>query len=360
MLHFSIAIFLATLASQMKFNFLLSGFLVGVIAIYVMYLFNLSRLAVPIAAIICGFTMIPFSLWKQIHYGGNWVSNLYTLFPGNWPGYTSFEAYLRNYEESSFSFPISLIISSPNQVTNLIGVGVIAWLITLVWLLSKWPTLSTDTKILYSASVALVLIGTFLGQHGGRFYLEPLAWMLLALSNFKTLPTIFTSRTGSIALHLQSSITAFGLILCIWILLPGSLNESIYQSIMYKRAYQYPEMKILEESLPKDAVLLTNSRSIALSSRPVLSASGWPNYVAQDERDPSPYLEIIKNSGVAYFQTNQPMDQSPWRDCINSEPLLITNSQHNSRNPINSGTPYRVWIYSFDRSKLPDCFRTLK
>jgi hypothetical protein len=357
LLHFSTAIFLVSLASQMKFNFLLSGFLIGAIAIYVSHLFKIAYLAIPLAIAIGGLNMIPYSMWKQIHYGGNWISNLYTLFPGNWPGYSVFESYLRHYEESSFSFPISLIISTPNQVTNLIGLGAIAWIVGFIWLLKKWSTLSTDIQILCSASVVLVLLGSIFGQHGGRFYLEPLSWMLLALSSCKQLPPIFMSRASYCALFLQSSITALGLIICIWTLLPGSLNESMYKLIMYKKAYQYPEMHQIETHLPKDTVLLTDSRSIALSSRPTLSALGWPSYVNSDGGNYSPYLEAIKKSGVTHYQTNQPLENSPWRNCVNSIPLYVVNSEHNSRNPLNSGSQYLVWMYSFDITKLPECFK---
>jgi len=357
--NFTTAIFLIALASQMKFNFLLSGFLVGTIAIYVMYRFNLVQLAIPIAALISGIVLLPFSAWKQIHYGGNLINNLYTLFPGNWPGYNAFEAYLRGYDESSFVFPISLIVSTPNQVTNLIGLGVIAWIIGLIWLLRNWPSIPSDAKIMSIASFVLVLLGSLLGQHGGRFYLEPLAWMLLALISCKHLPPIFISRIGRSTLYIQGVITTIGLVVCIYMLLPGSLTESMYKSIMQERAYQYSEMSQIEASLPINAVLLTDSRSIALSSRPSLSAMGWPTYVESDGGDYSPYLELIKKSGVTHFQTSQPLEKSQWRNCITSKPLLVTNSQHNSRNPLNSGSPYRVWLYSFDSAKLPSCFEPL-
>ena len=360
LIHFCSAITLISLASQMKFNFLLSGFLVGMIAIYVMHLFKLLRLAIPRAAIISGIIMIPFSTWKQAHYGGNWVSNLYTLFPGNWPGYALFEIYLRHYEESSFSFPFSLIISTPNQATNLIGLGVIAWFIGLIWLISKWPTLSTDIKILYFASVALAIMGSVLGQHGGRFYLEPLAWMLLAVVGMKKIPLPLSSQFAVTAIYLQSTITALGLIICIWILFPATLNEATYHSMMLKRAYQYPEMQALETFLPNEAVLLTDSRSIALSPRQTLSAFDWPNYIAQSDQDPHPYLHRIKHMGVSHFQTRHAITSSPWQDCIDHTPILTTNSQHNSRNPLNAGAPYQVWVYAFDSTKLPGCFKPPK
>lgn len=357
--NFTIAIFLISLASQMKFNFILSGFLVGIIAIYVMYRFNLVQLAISIAAAIIGIILLPFSVWKQIHYGGNWVTNLYTLFPGNWPGYNAFEAYLRGYDESSFNFPISLIVSTPNQVTNLIGLGVIAWIVGLIWLFRNWSLAPSDARIISIASIVLVLLGSFLGQHGGRFYLEPLAWMLLALIRCKHLPPIFISRIGCTVLYFQGAITAIGLVICVYMLLPGSLSKSMYKSIMQERAYQYSEMSEIDTFLPIDAVLLTDSRSIALSSRQTLSATGWPSYVKSEGGDYSIYLETIKKSGVTHFQTSQPLDQSQWRNCIASKPLLITNSKHNSRNPLNSGSPYSVWLYSFDDTKLPNCFQPI-
>jgi hypothetical protein len=357
---FSLTIFLITLASQMKFNFLLSGFLVGIVSIYVMYQRKLLHTAIPISVFICAANFFPFSIWKQIHYGGNWLSNLYTLFPGRWPGYSGFESYLRQYEESNFVFPLSLIISTPSQVTNIIGIGVVAWLVAIVWLFFHRSNLSKGTKSIVIASITLVFIGSSLGQHGGRFYLEPLAWGLMAIASSGNIPTIIMSRFGLILIYTQGTFTLLGLSACIWALLPGSLNQDWYQTVMLKKAFQYPEMAAIDNMISGDAVFLMDARSIALSPRSSVSTFYWPNYIDRETHDYLQYLDLIKKVGVTHFQTRQDIATSPWKDCVNPMPIKITQSQNNSRNPLNAGAPYQVWLYTFDSSKLPDCFNPSK
>lgn len=360
LINFSIAILLITLASQMKFNFLLSGFLVGIVSIYVMYQLKLLRIAIPIATIIGAVNLLPFSIWKQIHYGGNWISNLYTLFPGNLLGYSAFESYLKQYDESTFVFPLSLIISTPSQVTNIIGIGVVAWLIAIIWLFFQRSNLSNGTRVVSIASIALAFLGSSLGQHGGRFYLEPLVWGLMAIAMSGNTPPIFVSRLGSALIYAQGTFTFLGLSICIWVLLPGSLNQGWYQSVMLKKAFQYPEMAAIDNTIPENAVLLTDARSIALSPRPSVSTFYWHNYIDRKSHEYIQYLDLTRKAGVTHFQTRQNIATSPWKDCVNQTPVEITQSQHNSRNPLNAGAPYQVWLYSFDSSKLPDCFKLPK
>jgi len=360
LINFSIAILLITLASQMKFNFLLSGFLVGVASIHVMYQLNLLRMAIPIATLISAVNLLPFSIWKKIHYGGNWLSNLYTLFPGDWAGYSTFESYLRQYDESTFVFPLSLLISTPSQITNIIGFGVVAWLIAITWLFFNRSKLSNGTKTIACASIVLVILGSSLGQHGGRFYLEPLAWGLMAIAISGNTPPIFMSRLGSALIYIQGAFTLLGLSICIWALLPGSLNQGWYQSVMLKKAFQYPEMAAIDNTIPENAVLLTDARSIALSPRVSVSTFYWPNYIDLKSQEYIQYLDLTKKAGITHFQTRHDIASSPWKDCIKQAPIDITQSQHNSRNPLNAGAPYQVWLYAFDSSKLPDCFKLPK
>ena len=360
LINFTISIFLITLASQMKFNFLLSGFLIGIISLFVMHQHKLLHIAIPIATIVGAINLLPFSIWKQIHYGGNWLSNLYTLFPGNWPGYSAFETYLKQYNESTFAFPLSLIISTPGQVTNIIGIGVVAWLIAILWLFSQRSNLSISTKVIAIASIILVFLGFSLGQHGGRFYLEPLVWGLMAIASSGNIPPVFISRLGLMVIYLQASIIGLGLSACIWMLLPGSLSQGLYKSAMLSKAHQYPEMAVIGNLLSNNATLLTDARSIALSPRPSISAFYWPLYTDRESNEYIQYLELIKKSGVTHFQTNQDITTSPWKDCVNQSSIEIIQSQYNSRNPLNAGAKYQVWLYAFDSTKLPECFKPSK
>ena len=134
--HFTLACFLLLSAAQMKFNFLLSGFLAGLIWLFVMYRARLLWQALCIGILLTCLIVVPPAIWKSIHFGGDWFAGIITLFPGQWAGYPQFESMLRHYQDSSLPFPLSVFFSTvPGQITTIIGIGAIIWIVGLAWIL---------------------------------------------------------------------------------------------------------------------------------------------------------------------------------------------------------------------------------
>lgn len=353
---FTIAHLFALQASQIKFNFILSAFLITCISLLASIQKKLFFSNLCILMCLAAASLLPSSIWKAIHYGGGWLSNIYNLFPGNWPGYPAFENNLRGYAESEIIFPISLVISDPAQITNTLGIGAITWFLGLWWLFCNRNEFRSYAITIGIASVLLAVIGAILGQHSGRFYLEPLAWLLLALSTSSNSPIFLKGKVFISILHLQILIVSIGILYCIATLSIGSISTSKYQEVRLQKAYQSIEMQWLGDVTPTNSVVLTDMRSLGLSPRKVVSSVDWVANVDFTKGEEAHYLEIVKKSGANYYLTTTPPNSGAWKNCIDSKPLYSLESHHNSRNPLNNISSYTVWLYRFNSEKLPACF----
>ena len=357
--HFTLACFLLLSAAQMKFNFLLSGFLAGLIWLFVMYRARLLWQALCIGILLTCLIVVPPAIWKSIHFGGDWFAGIITLFPGQWAGYPQFESMLRHYQDSSLSFPLSVFFSTvPGQITTIIGIGAIIWIVGLAWILRnafRTSTILSSAGLISLASAGLVVVGSLLGQTGGRFYLEPLAWLLLALCLYEgKSPQFLRNRWVLGAIYAQTVFTLIGALFCAFLLFPGSLSSDLRSAVLDQNAYQYAEMHWLESALPISAVVLLEARSKALSPRKAISLD-WASFVNPKSPEAQPYLEQIKKYQVTHLLSKVDPKNSLWSGCLKKTlagPFMSTIA---TRNPFNRGQANPVWVVEFDSGSLPQC-----
>ncbi|NBO66723.1 MAG: DUF1420 domain-containing protein, partial [Acidobacteria bacterium] len=173
---------LVTTASTNKLNFLLSGGLVGLMAFGIMWRQGLGWAASGWGLAAFGLIMLPPALWKNAHYGGALWEAIATPVPGEWPGSQAFHAYLLGYRDSSWPFPVSLMVPEGlGTLTTVLGLA------SLVFILIPCAIRGTGpSRMFASMALVLALVASFLGQKTSRFYLEPLTWVLLALLAWAT------------------------------------------------------------------------------------------------------------------------------------------------------------------------------
>ena len=355
--HFTFACFLLCSATQMKFNFILSGSLVGIVWLYTLQRSKLLLQGLLIGLIISAIIILPPALWKSIHYGGNLGEGFLTLFPGNWPGYIEFKSMLTNYHDSNLPFPLSIfIVNNLGEVTTIIGIGAVVWILGIVWILRSTPTLSREWLI-GIASITLVIAGSFLGQTAGRFYLEPLAWLLLALSSCPFQAQFFLkNRILRFGVYAQSCLTIVGAIICAYWLFPGSITNAWREEVLTKAAYGYAQMRWADAELPSNAIVLSELRSKALIPRKALSLD-WVSYVNPSSKEALPYLKIIKENNPTHLISKIEPKISPWKNCLKENIQGPFSSQSAARNPFNRGQLNLIWIAEFDPSLLPQCIQ---
>ena len=349
--HFLLACFLVMSASQMKLNFLMSGCVVGLMGLVLMQRAGHLRFALLVGVLSACFIMLPYALWKSIHFGGSIMDALLMPFPGEWPGYEHFELALRNWRESALAFPFSLVFTtSPGLISTTLGIGPILAMIGLVGLVRKDARFPIALAII---SILLVtILGVAIGQSGARFYLEPFAWALLLLSWQRPTPSLFSNRIVLGVVVCQALLTFSLIIFGIYALLPGALSPTWRSHVMERSANE--EMQWAASILPADAVLLSEARSKALSPVSFVSLD-WAIHVNLNSIDAKPYLDEVVERRVTHILVKGDPEVSPWRGCFGQLVDGPFKAHMATRNPLNRGQAYDVWLYQFKSSELPGC-----
>ncbi len=336
-------------ASQAKLSFMLSGSVIGLFSFSVMMRRKLYAPAILIPLFVAALVMGPPTLWKYYNFGGGPLDSLFMPFPGNWPGYGSFESSEHNYSESSLFFPLSLLIPS--------GIGVISTIIGAGLLVMLWLRPGRDPWIwgLVTISLLVTILLAIVTPQNSRFFLEPYYWILMAVS---ISPDIIKSGTILSWVKWPVAIQAV-VVIGLWLfgsitLAPSAVSKDMRDKIMNRSADGYTVMKWADKVLPINAVLLSNHRSVALAPRDVVSMD-WSNYVRCDTTEAMPYLLRIRNRKVTHVLITGNLADAKLKGCFGKLVAGPLYARRATRNPFNHGTLYPAWIYEFKSGDLPDC-----
>ena len=349
---FSLVCLLVMTAAQMKLNFRISGFIVGIVGIVFMTRNGLALQSLVIGTVLGALVMVPEPLWKVAHFGGTFADGLIKPFPGNWPGYPAFETFARQWRDSDMPFPFSFFITlDPGLITTTLGVGIFLGL-------GLRPEKDIYCWAALVAALLVAVLGGVLGQTISRSYLEPFTWILMALTLQKHYPTFITNGVAASVIRMQSILVGCLVLFGVFTLFPGALATSWREQIMDRSANGYSVMRWADTVLPKEAVLLSDHTSLALSPRATLSTD-WMHYLDINGVGSMPYLNRIKTAKVTYMLVRGELSESPFRGCfdkIHYGPFVGHNATRNPFN-MNKGDHYNAWIVKFDSEKLPDCAR---
>ena len=290
-----VSLFIMGVATQMKFNFLLSY---CVLSLYFFlkirkqmpstYFVNFSILLMMVLIFIL--VSIPLTLFKWNFFGGNLFAVPFTLFNGDFPGYENFNAYLASYKDSSFLFPFSIIFPDRlGGITDVIGMTII------VFLFINKRILKVFSSELISIAVFFILL-SFLANSDGRNFLEPFFWACLFMFSYPKDGFISGRVIKLCTVYFQlTSILMSCLVVSIFIV---PLYKAVFswsnQLKFYKDfAYGYDTFEQIDKSLPKGSVLLSDNTAIAWSPVKVWPFE-WPQYVEKNNNEF--YYKIVKNS----------------------------------------------------------------
>jgi len=349
---------LVMVASQTKLNYLLSGGVIGLIALAIMYRQKLIWQSTIIGLLLALIIIAPVIIIKSEIYGAGYIETLFTPLPGNFPGLDFFEIAIRNGRDSDVLFPLSLILPSGiGSITTILGVGVLFF---------TFIKPNHDNWIILASMILLFIffITISIGLRNSRSYLEPYLWSLIivSLQNEHILFNKFRKFIKPAVL-----IQSISVILLCWYgvvtITPGSVSTLLRDNVMKNSAYGYEIMKWADEVLPSEAVLMSAHRSMALAPRPALSLD-WFYYIEPLKTDISSYITTIKNKNVTHIMLygSQLSESSQFlkvfSGCFNKnsyERIFEKNFKKVTRNPFNHGEPNVVKIYPFQSEKLPNC-----
>ena len=346
---YSLVCVLVMTASQAKFNHLLGGGVVGMLAFILMvkqrYFWAPLGITILTAALIIG----PPMLWKAAAYNSSWFDAIIKSFPGNFPGSQKMDfaiRYLMN-GDSGLPFPLSIFIpTSIGWFTAVLGVGGLLFI-------GLRPGKNLFFWSGICAAAIVVAVNVVLAPQIARMYLEPYFWLLFMLA---VQPNLSSLNKYS---WLKWPIFAQGLIVmaAAWFgaisLFPGALLPVWRRHVMERYADGYEIMRWADTVLPKNAVLLNGHRSMALSPRDAVSTE-WIQYVDIQSPESQVYLDRLKSKKVSHVLIIGRIDSNAPLAKYYGKVLAGPGVGHKAtRNPFNQGSKYEAWIVEFESSKLP-------
>ena len=342
---------LVMVASQAKFNYILGGGIVGIMAVVVMAKQGYLKPALYLGLLVGAVVLLPPVIFKSIAFDTSLVDAFTSPLPGSLPGtkemigFSQFNADVK----SVLFFPLSIII--PSHVGGYGAVLGIGWLM----FVGIRPGNDFGLWIGVVASGIIVVANIFLAPPAARMYMEPYFWLFLVLSLQDRQLSHRMVRLSWLPVLAQSGLA----IVACWFgavsLFPGALVPSWRATVMEGSANGYEIMQWVDKVLPDNAVMLSGHRSMALAPREALSLE-WLNFVDIKAPETQYYFDLLIDRKVSYILVIGPINYNA--DLAGCYGTVIAGpgvGHLATRNPFNQGADYEAWVLEFESERLPKC-----
>jgi hypothetical protein len=350
---FALVCALVMTASQAKFNYLLGGGVVGLLALWTMARQRLLMVSLAVGLMSAVLIMAPPIAWKSAAFHASWWSALTHPLPGHLPGTQAFVDLAKGAADmtSPLPFPwLMLIPTSLGSFSTLLGFGALVFL---------GLRLGRDSWLWAGSGAALfmVLTSAWLAPPSARMYLESYYWLMAILA-------LQASRQALAGYGLIRWVVvgqALAVSAVCWLgaasLLPGAMTTAWRSDVMRRSANGYEVMQWADTVLPQNAVVLNGHRSMALMPRDSL-AYDWINFVNLASDASTPYILRMKERSVSHMLIVGGVGpELPLFYCLGAVVAGPGRGHVATRNPFNQGAAYDAWIVEFDSARLPECAR---
>jgi len=338
---------LVMVAATTKLNFLLSGGLAGLLALFFMWRQGRGWSAIGWGLILSVLVLLPPVIWKHAQFGGTLWEPLLNPFPGDWPGTESFRSYLVGYRDSTIPFPLLLVVPDGlGTVTTILGVGLAA-----LFLLPRMVRDPGPCRTVVIVSLLLVFTASLVGQKASRFYLEPMIWLLMASLMWASTRAHNLSVWWTLLLRGQALLTLTMIAVGVGTLSVGAFSVQWRDEVMSRRAYGYQAMKWVDEVAPAGSRVISGIHSIGLLPRYPIS-DDWRAHAAGKAEVLIFYEELISRHAPDHLLVLTAEDQNPealgYTFQVVAGPADVTTA---TRNPFNSGAKVKVWLLRLEGPK---------
>jgi hypothetical protein len=332
--------FLVMVAATNKLTFFLSGGLVGLLALALMWNRGWRWTSIGWSVFLFLMILLPAVVWKHIHYGGALWESLLTPFPGQWPGTQAFQEFLLAYRDSSIPFPLLLVIPDRlGTITTVLGVGVAALFFIPGMLSDRGPS-----KVVAIITVILLMLIIAFAPKASRFYLEPMIWLLVALLSVKSVRWRGLPAGCTLLSRGQALVSLSMILVGVGTLSVGLFSIQARHEVMSHRAYGYQVARWLDQVAPPDARVISTSRALALLPRYSISDDGWA-YAGGKQEVIAFYQSIMASHRPDHILVETVEGETPsvpnYAFQIVAGPEDITVA---TRNPFNSGRRSQFWL----------------
>ena len=357
LLRYILVCILVMTASQAKFNYLLGGLVVGLLAFGLMIKNRFFWSALGFGILTALLVLLPPIWWKVVSFNSGWVDVLIHPLPGKLPGTEKFISMARNAQDINSALPFPLMMFLPTNIgafSTLLGIGAV------VFIALRPDGKSWIWMVGVGAAITMIIATALLAPPSSRMYLEPYFWLMIILSlqnNYRELLSKgFLCKLVLAQAFVVTIVTWLGAL----VLLPGALRVDWRIDVMQRAANGYEVMQWADTVLPKNAVVLNGHRSMSLIPRNAVSYD-WINYVDVAENDSILYLDRLKERAVTHMLILGGINpNAPLFGCLGNVLAGPGVGHTATRNPFNRGGPYEAWIVEFNYGQLPQCAQIKK
>jgi hypothetical protein len=338
----------------MKFNFILSSSLIGIYALWIAGRKDLREAGTcfGIAILLLLVLFLPLQWWKHTHYGGALLSTFVAPLVGDVPGDAAFLNMLRTYTDSSDGFfPLNIVLPFTGS-----GVSMVLGISPAIILFYGKNLAAKRARPVLALLLAQVLVGALLGQRTGRFFAEPVLWLLVFLSTL-TLPIGARFRSFRLAIVLQSIGVLVAAVYGALQLFPGSMDRNARTHIMREHADGYVLGDWIDKQLPQGAIVLSNHGALSVIPRKTIYMDWLGRLSADDQAGLRYHSDLVKASGASHILLVGDDYRAALADCLGT-PLAKESALYRpaGRNPfVERGGFKSVALYQLDASRLPGC-----
>lgn len=269
---------------------------------------------------------LPIALVKYYNYG-NPVSPLFSGILEHNSFVSDFYTSLRGFKDNKFPFPVNLIIpSSAGFISTIIGIGTLLTLASI----TQYKQYKREVFVI----VLFCTLTTVSGQKTARFFLEPYYWSVCIFLGVAISSNWLKYLRGLIVWQFVLVLPL--IVLSAGLLIPGIVSDNGRDAVMNKYAAGYAECKWIDNTIPKDAVILTDIRSRALLPRRYMP-------IEYMRTDSSTLATALQKYHVAYLILAESKGLRSI-DTFKGEKIASAQFNKAARNPLNKAT-YILSIY---------------
>ena len=332
-----------------KFNFVLSSFLIGLIIVY--NAFKDKNFYYFLISFIIAFFVFyfPIIFWKLNNFGGNIFQYFYSPLPINIIGLEEFRQYLVQYGRGNDLFEI-FFTSKLSQFTNSLGIAF--FYLFLINFKNK------KSQIAIIITLTYVLLNYFYGQPMGRYFLEPLIWILLICTKYGI---SYRLKVFEYLCRIQAFVVISGIIFGIYSLSLGSLNSNFKDKVLSQNANGYGLFKWANTKLKKEDVVFSMHRSISLGNSNYISMD-FISFVDFENNRSEVFVKEIYDKNPNFLLTFGYSNEKPrlfeFKNCVGKLIHFKKNvGKFEARNPFNRGKNYDGYIFKFKTKDFPKCLK---
>ena len=350
---YSIIVTMLCCSTQFKFSFFLSSGIIFFLAFIEMIKKKHIIISLFISIFIASIIILPREIYEFLTLNSNFVYNFFNPVTDVFSA-DNYNVSLKHGTGNSPLFPIWIFFPYPNlgDITYSLG-------ITSLYFLLNINLRNKLNRKVFIISFIFIFIALLFAQPVGRFFIEPLLWLLF-FSIF-----YFELKNNFITKYLNKILVIYSVIFLLFLsyyslnLFKGNLNQNMYEKVLSKNADGYLLYKWANEVLPDNSVIISTHRSHAFFKHKVISYEFRLYPTSHTSDGFKYYLGHIINENPKYilYSSSEYNDKKDiLKNCRGKLLKFKKNVGHTSgRNPFFKKDYYDGYIFYLDKNKLKNC-----